>query len=52
MPEMHISTFSLLETFNVGIDAGTLVSNKYAEENHFCFTGHLDTVIIRLTVDE
>jgi hypothetical protein len=29
MPEMHISTFSLSETFDVGIDAGNPVSNKY-----------------------
>ena len=28
-PEMHISTFSLSETFDVGMDAGTPVSNKY-----------------------
>ena len=49
MPEMHISTFSLSETFDVGIDAGTPVSNKYSVTNHYPFTGRLDKVIVRLT---
>ncbi|MBT8477360.1 MAG: arylsulfatase, partial [Gemmatimonadetes bacterium] len=49
MPEMHISTFSLSETFDVGIDAGTPVSNKYRVTNHYPFTGDLDRVIVRLT---
>jgi len=49
MPEMHVSTFSLSETFDVGIDAGTPVSNKYRETNHYPFTGELDRVIVRLT---
>jgi arylsulfatase len=49
MPEMHISTFSLSETFDVGIDAGTPVSNKYRVTNHFPYTGELDRVIFRLT---
>ena len=35
MPEMHISTFSLSETFDIGIDNGTPVSNKYSVKNHF-----------------
>jgi arylsulfatase len=48
MPEMHISTFSLSETFDVGIDAGTPVSNKYREKNHYPYTGKLDKVIVRL----
>ena len=47
--EMHISTFSLSETFDVGIDAGTPVSNKYSMKNHFPFTGELDKVIVKLT---
>ena len=37
MPEMHISTFSLSETFDVGIDAGTPVSNKYRVTNRYPF---------------
>jgi arylsulfatase len=49
MPEMHISTFSLSETFDVGIDAGTPVSNNYREKNHYPFTGKLDKVIVKLT---
>jgi len=49
MPEMHISTFSLSETFDVGIDAGTPVSSKYRQKNHYPFTGDLDKVIVKLT---
>ena len=49
MPEMHISTFSLSETFDVGIDAGTPVSDKYRARNHFPYTGELDKVVVRLT---
>jgi hypothetical protein len=49
LEEMHISTFSLSDTFDVGIDAGTPVSNKYSLKNHFPYTGELDKVIIRLT---
>jgi arylsulfatase len=49
LEEMHISTFSLSETFDVGIDAGTPVSNKYAVKNHFPYTGELDKVIVKLT---
>jgi arylsulfatase len=48
MPEMHISTFSLSETFDVGIDSGTPVSDKYSVTNHFPYTGELDKVIVRL----
>ena len=49
LPDMHISTFSLSETFDVGIDAGTPVSNKYSVKNHFPYTGELDKVVFRLT---
>ena len=49
MPEMHISTFSLSETFDVGIDAGTPVSSNYAVTNHFEYTGELDKVVVKLT---
>ena len=49
MEEMHISTFSLSETFDVGIDAGTPVSNKYTVKNHFPYTGELDKVTFRIT---
>ena len=49
MPEMHISTFSLSETFDVGVDAGTPVSDKYRVRNHFPYTGEIDEVVVRLT---
>lgn len=49
LEEMHISTFSLSETFDVGIDAGTPVSDKYAFKNHFPYTGKLDKVVFRIT---
>lgn len=49
MPEMHISTFSLSETFDVGIDAGTAVTTEYPVDTHFPFTGELDKVTFRLT---
>jgi len=49
---MHISTFSLSETFDVGIDAGTPVSNKYRITNHYPFTGALDKVIVTLTGED
>ncbi|MDX2427516.1 MAG: hypothetical protein QNK22_02400, partial [Xanthomonadales bacterium] len=49
MPEMHISTFSLSETFDVGIDAGTAVTTDYPVDTHFPYTGELDKITIRLT---
>jgi len=49
MPEMHISTFSLSETFDVGVDYGTPVSDKYRIKNHYPYTGELDKVIVTLT---
>jgi arylsulfatase len=39
MPDMHVSTFSLSETFDIGEDAGTPVSNKYRVKNHYPYTG-------------
>jgi arylsulfatase len=47
MPRMHISTYSLAETFDVGRDTGTQVSKLY--EGPFPFTGELDRVAITLT---
>ena len=47
MPEMHRSTYSLAETFDIGIDTGTQVSKIYKGPNKF--TGELDKVIITLT---
>jgi len=47
MPQMHIATYSLAETFDVGLDTGTQVSKLYTDP--FPFNGKLDRVIIRLT---
>jgi arylsulfatase len=46
MPKMHISTYSLAETFDVGKDTGTQVSKLYT--GPFPFKGALDRVIITL----
>ena len=48
MPDMHISTYSLAETFDVGLDTGTQVDPAY-EGDPFPFTGALDRVVITLT---
>jgi len=47
MPRMHISTYSLAETFDVGRDTGTQVSRLYS--GPFPFDGALDRVVIKLT---
>jgi arylsulfatase len=46
---MHISTYSLAETFDVGRDTGTQVSRLY--DGPFPFVGALDRVVVRLTGD-
>ncbi|MBW2491454.1 MAG: sulfatase-like hydrolase/transferase, partial [Deltaproteobacteria bacterium] len=43
MPQMHISTYSLAETFDIGRDTGTQVSDLY--NGIFKFNGKLDRVI-------
>ncbi|MGI9644808.1 MAG: arylsulfatase [Ilumatobacteraceae bacterium] len=48
MPKMHISTYSLAETFDIGCDTGTQVDPVY-DGGPFPFTGHLDKVTITLT---
>jgi arylsulfatase A-like enzyme len=45
---MHISTYSLAETFDVGMDSGTQVDKDY-EGSPFPFTGKLDKVVVTLT---
>jgi arylsulfatase len=45
---MHISTYSLAETFDIGMDTGTQVDKDY-EGNIFEFTGEIDKVVITLT---
>ena len=47
MPNMHISTYSLAETFDVGRDTGTQVSKLYT--GPFPFTSELDKVVFDLT---
>ena len=50
MPDMHISTYSLAETFDVGRDTGTQVSDSYT--GVFEFNGALDRVVINLSDEE
>ncbi len=47
MPKMHISTYSLAETFDIGVDYGTQVDPEYAG-SPFPFQGALDRVVITL----
>ncbi len=47
MPQMHISTYSLAETFDVGRDTGTQVSDLYT--GVFIFNGALDRVLINVS---
>ena len=48
MPNMHRSTYSLAETFDIGFDYGTQVDKSY-EGSPFPFEGgELDRVVITL----
>ena len=47
MPQMHISTYSLAETFDVGRDTGTQVSKEYTDP--FAYAGALDRVIFTVS---
>ncbi len=47
MPQMHIATYSLAETFDVGRDTGTQVSDLY--NGIFKFNGSLDGVIFTVS---
>jgi arylsulfatase len=47
MPQMHISTYSLAETFDIGRDTGTQVSDLYT--GIFKFNGKLDRVIFTVS---
>ncbi len=47
MPRTHISTFSLSEPFDVGIDNGTPVAPPLYQDE-FAFTGNLDKVVFTL----
>jgi hypothetical protein len=46
------ASFSLSETFDVGVDNGTPVSNNYKKKDHFPFTGQIDKVTITLTAPD
>ncbi len=45
-------SFSLSETFDVGVDNGTPVSNNYKQKDHFPFTGQIDKVTITLAAPD
>ncbi len=47
MPQMHISIYSLAETFDVGRDTGTQVSDMY--NGIFKFDGKLDRAIFTVS---
>ena len=47
MPKTHISTFSLSEPFDIGIDNGTPVAPPLYQDE-FAFTGKLDKVVFKL----
>jgi arylsulfatase len=49
MPQMHVATYSLAETFDIGRDTGTQVSDLYT--GIFKFNGDLDRVIITVSDD-
>jgi arylsulfatase len=49
MPLMHISTYSLAETFDIGRDTGTQVSKMYTDP--FAYGGELDRVIFTVSDD-
>jgi arylsulfatase len=49
--QVVFSTFSLSETFDLGVDNGTPVSNNYKAKDHFRFTGQIDKVVINLIPD-
>ena len=45
-------SFSLSETFDVGVDNGTPVSNNYKQKDHFPFSGQIDKVTISITAPD
>jgi arylsulfatase len=50
MPQMHISTYSLAETFDIGKDTGTQVSPMYQGE--FTYSGTLDRVVFTISNED
>jgi arylsulfatase A-like enzyme len=49
MPKMHISTYSLAETFDVGRDTGTQVSGMYSDP--FVYNREIDRVVFNIVDD-
>jgi len=41
-------SFSLSESFDVGIDNGTPVSKNYGSKDHFAYSGVMDKVMITI----
>jgi hypothetical protein len=50
MPQMHISTYSLAETFDVGRDTGTQVSPMYSDP--FVYNRKIDRVVFNIINEE
>ena len=50
MPQMHVATYSLAETFDVGMDTGTQVSDSY--EGIFAYNGTIDRVIFTVSDED
>jgi arylsulfatase A-like enzyme len=46
------AVFALNESFDVGVDNGTPVSNNYKQKDHFPFTGQIDKVVITLVAPD
>ena len=46
------ASFSLSETFDIGVDNGTPVSSNYKMKDHFRFSGQIDKVTITLTAPD
>jgi arylsulfatase len=52
LPQTVPGSFSLSETFDIGVDNGTPVSSNYKKKDHFPFTGQIDKVTITLTAPD
>ena len=47
MPQMHIATYSLAETFDIGRDTGTQVSKMYTDP--FPYNKEMDRVFFQIS---
>lgn len=48
MGNLHTSSFSLAETFDVGADYGSAVTDLYGVDGHFPYSGSLNKVVVNL----